>query len=197
MIAPCRQPDETHIAFEHQRFGFARNTGKTKTRSQLAFIHHTAGKTLILDMLDQQNIEITRISQSTAHHQRISHRFARIGHKHSAGLFHQAEFGHFLTRHTFCQSGGWQHMHAGGIARTPHQKINDRRIIHNRMRIGHGDNCCYTPRRSGFGCRRQGLAIFMSRLADKSAQINQAGCHNTTFHINRFGIVGHGMCVNA
>jgi hypothetical protein len=133
VISRLGQCDEAHIAFEHDGLGCRRDPGEAKTGGEFAFVHHAfADKFRVLGVVDDERVEITRISEGAAHDLRIGDALGAIGECDSAGGLEQADLGHFLAAQPFGQRRHGLHVDNRRVARAAQDEIDERRVVDHR-----------------------------------------------------------------
>ena len=112
MIASAGQRDEPHVALQHHRFGGLRNAEQAEPRGKFAFVHHAVADQIgILGVMNDQRVEIARVSQRAAHHLRVGDALCAIGEGDRAGRLEQADLGHLLALEAFGDRCHRMHMH--------------------------------------------------------------------------------------
>ena len=80
-------------------------------------------------MMHDQRVEVAGVGQRPPHHLRIGDALVAIGERHGARGLQQADLGHLLAAHAFCQRRHRVDVDDRGVAGTAQDKIHRRRIV--------------------------------------------------------------------
>ena len=115
----------------------------------------------------------------------IDNRPIGVGHVDAASLAHQPDLGHAFAFQALGRRPCRIDVHETDIPGPAENEIDNRGVVHNRVRIGLDNDRGDTARGGGHGRRLKGFFGLGARFAGFDAKIDQAGAQHRAFSINR------------
>ncbi len=192
MVAAPGEPDETDVAFQHDRLRRRRDAGKAEAGGELAFVHHAfADQIRILGVVDDERVEVACIGQRAAHHLRVDDASCPVGEGNGAGGLEQADLRHLVAVAALGQRRHGMDVDDGGIARAAEHEVDDRRVVDDRGGFGLADDGGDAAGGRGVARRGERLAVARAGFPDERAHVDQAGRHHLSAAIDGLGAFGH------
>ena len=140
----------------------------------------------VLTMRNHRESEHARIFQGTAHQLAIHHRLSIIGDTDHPRLAQLADFCQTFPRQAYRDGADRKHLHQADGTCLLENILGDRRIIIDRIRIGHARNRGETTSHRGRSAALDAFLVFIAGFTQMSMDVDQARDHQQTTRIDHF-----------
>jgi hypothetical protein len=182
----ARELRQQHVPLDHHGLGRARPAAQPQQRGHGPFVHRgLLGEAGLLAVVDHGQRERLRVLQRAAHDARAGDGTPVVRDRDAAGLAQVAVLGQLLAPRPARDGADRVDAHGALGARALQDRARDAGRVVDGLGVGHRADGREPARGRRPGAGRDRLLVLAARLGQVRVQVDEAGAHHATAHVDR------------